>query len=1077
MIRSLHALTLFLASTLACTAETWPLDAVDAPIKVVGEAKVASGAHGEALVLDGVSVIELKDSAALNGGEGFTFSVWFNPYALSAGQQVIAGKNRYSLNERQWSLTVEPDGRLKAYVQQGGWATITSEEALQAGHWHLATLTVSAGKAALFLNGKAAGEVVLKKPVPATQAPITLGGIVDAGVLQQTFSGAVDEARFEPRVLSAEEVAASYKPVTATHELPKPLESDTPVWDERVRLLKAAELPVLEGVEFHVIKKQAPDTDGAKWTLGVGLAWHKGRLYASYGFNKGDENTPTEEAHVRVSDDGGKTWGAPVVMDHGEGNLGVSHGVFLSHGGNLWAFMGAFYDHFQRTHTRAYLLDETTGQWQAKGTVLNDGFWPMQEPQKMDDGNWIMSGARVAKGYDFSGDPPAVAISHGDDFTKWDLVVLPLDRRLRSVWGESTVIVKGRHITNISRYGGKALALIATSDDFGRTWSTPLPSNLPMATSKPYAGTLSTGQRYLVCTTTADTGGRRSPLTIAVSKPGESVFSKVFVIRRSIFPEGPGVSSERADFSYPYAIEHDGKLYVGYTNKSHAANELAVIPVASLSVAAEASPVATLESRGLPRILFNNDSDDLKWPAYPEHHADGLWVPAGEYLPLPTIHSLADALAPRIGPLAKTKTQGLSYCGNFGLPIWELKRDHIAALGDDPLQPILQFWKRDGRTFFFSMRMNDIHHAWFNWAHLWSDFHRSQRHLFLKPPTDKEWEAEFLPWFEGKTSKRPAISTSSVAFDYSRAEVRTYYLETLREACRRYDQDGVELDWLRYPDLFREGEVNVAIMTAFVRDARAVLDEAGKRRGHPLRLLARVPVTPEQALSVGLDVEAWLKAGWLDAVIAGPGTSFSSCPLERWVDLAHRHGVPVYGSMERQNRNNVPRYGSPETLRAAIATLWEKGADGLYFFNFYIRDEMPLLDEFADRALLARLPKEYFLESGGDKDLTKSGGPLPLALKPGNPATVHLVIADDPAKAKEASLEILFKSEGETEAPTITLNGQPLKELKSTSAKAGFTLTLSSAALKSALKRGTNDFTFTSAASVTVTSLSVGVMP
>ena len=506
---------------------------------------------------------------------------------------------------------------------------------------------------------------------------------------------------------------------------------------------------------------------------------------------------------------------------------------------------------------------------------------------------------------------------------------------------------------------------------------------------------------------------------------------------------------------------------------------LTLFLAATSLMAADTNPSVTLESRGLPRILFNNDSDDLKWPAYPEHHTNGLWVPAGNYLPLPTINSLDDALAPRIGPLAKTKIQGLAYCGNFGLPIWELKRDHIAALGDDPLQPILQFWKRDGRTFFFSMRMNDVHHGWFNWAHLWDDFRRTHRDLFLKPPTDKKWEAEFLPWFEGKTTKRPAISTSSVAFDYSRAEVRTYYLETLREACRRYDLDGVELDWLRYPDLFREGEVNVAIMTAFVRDARAVLDAAGKRRGHPLRLLARVPVTPEQALSVGLDVEAWLKAGWLDAVIAGPGTSFSSCPLERWVDLAHRHGVPVYGSMERQNRNNVPRYGSPETLRAAIATLWEKGADGLYFFNFYIRDEMPLLDEFADRALLSRLPKEYFLESGGDKDLTKTGGPLPLALKPGTPATVHLVIADDPAKAKEASLEILFKSEGDTKAPAITLNGQPLQELKSTPAKEGLTLTLSSAALKSALKRGINDFTFTSAARVTVTftSLSVRVVP
>jgi hypothetical protein len=847
-------------------------------------------------------------------------------------------------------------------------------------------------------------------------------------------------------------------------------EPAAPLWDERVPLLKAAELPVLQDARFSVIKPYEFTKDGYRFLHGVALCFHKGRLYASFGHNQGGENTDTEEARFCVSEDDGKTWGEVRTMDSGDGPVGVSHGAFLSHKGTLWAFHGAYTGTMKGVHTRAYVLDEATQQWQPKGTVIEGGFWPMQEPQKMEDGNWIMAGLKVGEG-----DPAVVAISHGEDFTHWDVVPIPQAKDLKKMWGESSVIVNGKRVTSLSRYGDGAEALVATSEDYGRTWGEMQPSNLPMATSKPIAGTLSTGQRYLVCTTTSDSGKRRSPLTIAVSRPDETLFSKVFVIRHAEFPGGPGESNKGAALSYPYAVEHEGKLYVGYSNSGDKSTrvgtgrelwnnnsaELAVIPVASLSVGAEASPGASLESRGLPRILFNNDSDDLKWPAYPEHHANGLWVPAGKYLPLPTINSLDDALAPRIGPLARTKTQGLAYCGNFGLPIWELKRDHIAALGDDPLQPILQFWKRDGRTFFFSMRMNDVHHGWFNWAHLWDDFRRTHRDLFLTPPTDKEWETEFLPWIEGKSSKRPAISTSSVAFDYSQAEVRTYYLDTLREACHRYDLDGVELDWLRYPDLFRKGEVNVAT----------------KQRRHPLRLLARVPVTPEQALSIGLDVEAWLKAGWLDAVIAGPGTNFSSCPLERWVALAHRHGVPVYGSLERQNRNNVPRYGSPETLRAAIATLWEKGADGLYFFNFYVRNEMPLLDEFTDRALLTRLPKEYFLESGGESDLTKSGGPLPLALKPGTPATVPLVIADDPAKAKEATLEILFKSESETEAPAITLNGQPLKELKSTPVKAGFTLTLSSAALKPALKRGTNDFTFTSAASVTVTALSVRVVP
>ena len=358
-----------------------------------------------------------------------------------------------------------------------------------------------------------------------------------------------------------------------------------PLWDPAVPLPTQAAAPVLEDVSFHVIKQQRPDTDGCNWTLGVGLAWHKDKLYASYGYNKDpNENTPTEEAHCRVSEDAGQTWGKPVVIDAGEGNLGVSHGVFLSHGGQLWAFMGAFYDRFQRTHTRGYRLDEATGNWKTVGVVVGEGFWPMQEPQPTPDGNWIMAGFRVANGLKVSGgNLPAVAISHGVDFTKWDLVVIPAAPNLGDIWGESTVIVDGSRITNIARYGKKPLALVSTSADSGRTWSPSTPSNLPMTTSKPYAGILSTCQRYLTCTTTADTGGGRSPLTIAVSKPGQTEFCRVFVIRHSVSDKTPGVSRKGIDFSYPYAVEHAGNLYVGYTHKSDAANELAVIPVAALN--------------------------------------------------------------------------------------------------------------------------------------------------------------------------------------------------------------------------------------------------------------------------------------------------------------------------------------------------------------------------------------------------------------------------------------------------------------------------------------------------------------
>lgn len=294
------------------------------------------------------------------------------------------------------------------------------------------------------------------------------------------------------------------------------------------------------------------------------------------------------------------------------------------------------------------------------------------------------------------------------------------------------------------------------------------------------------------------------------------------------------------------------------------------VPAIRLPAAAPATPGTTLESRGLPLALFNSDSDELSWSAEPEHHANGLWELVGfNYIPLPKITSLDDYLSLRIGALAKTKTQGLAYCGNFGVPVWELKRDHISALGDDPLQPILQFWKQGGRKFFFSIRMNDLHHAWLPpWPHTWNEFRRTHRDLWFKPPTDAEWETQFLPWLNGTGPKPVFAKDTDLLLDYSKPQVREHYLDILREACRRYELDGIEFDWLRFPELFRKGEVDAATITAFVAEARSILDESAKRRGRPLRLVARVPDSPAGARSRGMDVEAWLKKGLLDAVIS-----------------------------------------------------------------------------------------------------------------------------------------------------------------------------------------------------------------
>jgi hypothetical protein len=327
---------------------------------------------------------------------------------------------------------------------------------------------------------------------------------------------------------------------------------------------RGADVPLADGVKVHVIKKGAPGL----WMKGAHVGWHAGRLWAQFGYNdkfgEQGENSPGEQAFFCTSSDGGETWTEAGPIASGEGDLGISHGVFLSHAGRLWSFNGAFYGKIGRVHTRAFLLNEETHEWEPEGVIIEGGFWPLQEPIRMNDGNWIMAGARVGHGH-----PAAVAISRGDDLLSWDLVVIP--KAPGKMWGESSVWVDGSRIVNIARYGSKALALVAESNDFGRTWTPSRPSNLPMATSRPFTGTLSTGQNYLVCSTSADGGARRWPLTIALTRPGETVFRRVL-----------SLNSSSGAFMYPGAVEHDGTLYVGYTNGHQP--EIAVVPVSALAI-------------------------------------------------------------------------------------------------------------------------------------------------------------------------------------------------------------------------------------------------------------------------------------------------------------------------------------------------------------------------------------------------------------------------------------------------------------------------------------------------------------
>ena len=114
-------------------------------------------------------------------------------------------------------------------------------------------------------------------------------------------------------------------------------------------------------------------------------------------------------------------------------------------------------------------------------------------------------------------------------------------------------------------------------------------SNFPLAASKPLCGRLSTGQQYLI-TDNLEQG--RCLLSIAVTAPGGDKFCRVWKIRHQQTPlrrllGSPGNKKTHigghTEWSYPAAVEHDGKLYVIYTQgKEDCA--LSIIPLTALTI-------------------------------------------------------------------------------------------------------------------------------------------------------------------------------------------------------------------------------------------------------------------------------------------------------------------------------------------------------------------------------------------------------------------------------------------------------------------------------------------------------------
>ena len=200
--------------------------------------------------------------------------------------------------------------------------------------------------------------------------------------------------------------------------------------------------------------------------------------------------------------------------------------------------------------------------------------------------------------------------------------------------------------------------------------------------------------------------------------------------------------------------------------------------------------------------------------------------------------------------------------------------------------------------------------------------------------------------------------------DYESPKVQRLMLDAMRELVERWDADGLLLDFVRYWFMFHEDRLieNASLLTHFMGDIRAMMDEVGEKKGKYIPLVAQVLPRVSLCLRYSMDVKAWAKQGHVQYLLPSrPNNTDFNLPVEQFmaaVEGTECRVFPVLHPATNHAFGVVENKMTAAMFRAGAHAYYQAGAHGLATMNL-AHFPKNLIHELRDVQRVAQGPHHY----------------------------------------------------------------------------------------------------------------------